>query len=111
LLDLKKGGGGPGAAGGKGGGGGAGGAKIVPDERGNSLIIVANDPDYRRLLELINRMDVKQSGEGELHVLPLQYAACKELSQTLNQILGGTGGAAPATGARPGGAAGAAGAR
>src|SRR4029079_9339808 len=102
LLDLKKGGGGPGAAGGKGGGGGAGGAKIVADERGNSLIIVANDPDYRRLLELINRMDVKQSGEGELHVLPLQYAACKDLSPTLNQILGGTGG----SGGRAGGAAG-----
>jgi general secretion pathway protein D len=59
------------------------------------------------LLDLINRMDVKQSGEGEIHVIPLQYAACKDLSQTLNQILG-TSGAVGAAGARPPGAAGAA---
>jgi general secretion pathway protein D len=105
LLDLKKGG----APGGKGGaGGGGGGARIVADERGNSLIIVANDPDYRRLLELINRLDVKQSGDGEIRVTLLQHAACKELSQTLNQILGGAGGGGGgAGGARPGGAGGA----
>jgi general secretion pathway protein D len=102
LLDLKKGGSGgaPGAPGAPGGGGGRGGARIVADERGNSLIIVANDPDYKRLLELINRLDVKQSGEGEIHVQPLQYAACKDLSQTLNQILGTTGGLGAA--GRPG---------
>ncbi len=83
------------AAGAGGGRGGsvtaAGGARIVADERGNSLILVANDSDYQRLLELIKRMDVKQSGEGEIHVHPLQYAACKDLSQTLNQILGTSG--------------------
>ncbi|MEO7331568.1 MAG: type II secretion system secretin GspD [Minicystis sp.] len=122
LLDLKKGGSG-GGSGGKGaaagGGGGGGGARIVADEKGNALIIVASDPDYRRLLELINRLDVKQTGEGEIRVSPLQYAACKDLSQTLNQILGsssaggarpgGTGavGATGATGARTPGAAGA----
>jgi general secretion pathway protein D len=122
LLDLKKGGssgGGGGKGGAAGGGGGGGGARIVADEKGNALIIVATDPDYRRLLELINRLDVKQTGEGEIRVSPLQYAACKDLSQTLNQILGtsaaggirpgGTGatGAVGATGARTPGAAGA----
>jgi general secretion pathway protein D len=108
ILDLK--GGGKGAAGGAGaagkgasGGavGGAGGTRIVADDRGNALIIVANEPDYLRMLELIKRLDVKQSGEGELHVQPLQYAACKDLSQTLSQILG-TGGVG-GIGARPGG--------
>ena len=103
MLDLKKGGAG-GGAGGK--AGGAGGARIVADERGNSLIIVATDPDYRRLLELINRIDVKQTGEGEIHVLPLQYAACKDLSTTLNAILGTGGAAGPARAGAPGGAAG-----
>ena len=121
LLGLQKGGGGAGAAGGKGAAGagaGGGGSRIVADERGNSLIIVATDPDYRRLLELINRLDVKQTGEGEIHVLPLQYAACKDLSTTLNSILGtgtaggtaGRTGTAGATGAGGrGGVAGAAG--
>jgi general secretion pathway protein D len=103
LLGLQKGGAaGPGGKAGAGAGGGAGGARIVADERGNSLIIVATDPDYKRLLELINRIDVKQTGEGEIHVLPLQYAACKDLSTTLNSILGSGGGAT--AGARPGAA-------
>lgn len=118
ILDLRggksSGGGGGGAAGkgaaGGGGGGGAQGTRIVADERGNALIIIANESDYLRLLELIKRLDVKQSGEGEIHVLSLQYAACKDLSQTLNQILGtGGGGFAGAQGARP--AAGGQGAR
>jgi len=115
ILDLKGASGGSGGAGGKGGGGKAG-AKIVPDDRTNSLIITSTSPDYLRLLELIKRMDVPQSGEGEIHVLPLQYAGCKELSQTLNSILGrgssggggvggvgGTTGARPSTGSRAGG--------
>ena len=92
ILDLKGGKGAPSQSGQKGasGGtvGGAGGTRIVADDRGNALIIVANEPDYLRLLELIKRLDVKQSGEGEIHVQSLQYAACKDLSTTLNQILG-----------------------
>ncbi|MEJ7734376.1 MAG: type II secretion system secretin GspD [Polyangiaceae bacterium] len=106
ILDLKAGGAGAaagGAAGRRAGAGGAasvGGARIIPDDRTNSLVITATQADYLRLLELIKRMDVPQSGEGEIHVLPLQHAACKDLSTTLNQILGGAT-AAPA--AAPGG--------
>lgn len=106
ILDLK----GKGAAGGGAGGGakgasggtvgGAGGTRIVADDRGNALIMVANEPDYLRMLELIKRLDVKQTGEGELHVQPLQYAACKDLSTTLNQILGTS--AFGSTAGRPG---------
>src|SRR5262249_19404075 len=61
-------------------------------------------PDYVRLLDLIKRMDVPRAGEGDIHVLPLQHAGCKELSQTLNSILGmGAGGTfGAAGGARPG---------
>lgn len=102
ILDLK-GGGGKGGKGG--GGGGAGGARILADDRTNSLVITANQPDYMRLLELIKRMDVPQSGEGQMHVLPLQHAGCKDLSGTLNQILGGAGGGGGAGASRKGAAA------
>lgn len=95
ILDLKT----KGAAGAPGQAGGKGGGRVIADDRGNSLIITANEPDYLRVLELIKRLDVKQSGEGELHVLPLQHASCKDLSQTLNTLLGtsqmGMGGARP----------------
>jgi len=99
ILDLK--GGGAGGAAGK---GKAGAAKIVPDDRTNALIITATQPDYLRLLELIKRMDVAQSGEGQVHVLPLQHAGCKDLSTTLNSILGRSGSAGG--GGAAGGAAG-----
>ncbi|WP_248913857.1 type II secretion system secretin GspD [Polyangium aurulentum] len=95
-----------GGAGGRGGGAGGGGGRITADERTNSLVITANQPDYLRLLELIKRMDVPQSGEGQIHVLPLQHAGCKDLSATINQVLGGAaGGGAPAAGGRRGPAA------
>lgn len=108
LFDLKAAGGGAGA-GGKGGAGAqpvSQGAlhvtKVVADDRSNSVIIVATEPAYLRILEFIKRLDVPQhTGEGgEIHVLPLQHADAIELTKTLNEIItgaaqAGTGGAAP----------------
>lgn len=97
ILDLK---GGAGAKGGKAA------ARIVADDRTNSLVITSTQSDYLRLLELIKRVDVPQTGEGEIRVLPLQHAGCKELSQTLNTILGGaTAAGGAARGARQAAAA------
>lgn len=82
ILDLKN-------AGGKGGPT----ARISADDRTNSLIITSTEGDYSRLLELIKRVDVPQTGEGEIRVLPLQHAGCKELAATLTTILGNAGSA------------------
>ena len=99
LLDIGSGGTGKG---GKAGGGGAGRARILADPRNNQLVIVAPEADYLKLLELIKRVDVPDSGEGGIHVLPLQHAQCDELAKTLNEIMGGSkGGAArPAAGSK-----------
>ncbi len=67
-------------------------AKVVSDDRSNSLIIVATERAYLRMLELIKRIDVPQTGEGEIHVLPLQHADATELTKTLNDIITGAGG-------------------
>jgi general secretion pathway protein D len=76
-------------------------AKIVADDRSNSLIIVATERAYLRMLELIKRIDVPQTGEGEIHVLPLQHADATDLTKTLTEII--TGAVAPGTpGAAPG---------
>ena len=48
--------------------------KIIADERTNSLIIVATERAYLRMLELLKYLDVPMEGEGEIHVLPLQHA-------------------------------------
>ncbi|MFO0678766.1 MAG: type II secretion system secretin GspD [Polyangiaceae bacterium] len=105
LFDLK---GGSAPAGGKGGApanasNSAGSdlhvAKVVADDRTNSLIIVATERAYLRILEFLKRIDVPQTGEGEIHVLPLQHADATELVKTLNEIVSGAaqaGGGAPA---------------
>ncbi|WP_437589978.1 type II secretion system secretin GspD [Sorangium sp. So ce1000] len=92
------------AGGGRPGRGGAGGtgARIISDDRTNSLIITATEPDYLRVLGILKRLDVPQTGEGQVHVLSLQHAGCKELSATLNQVLGGGAGGGAAVGGRPG---------
>jgi len=118
LFDVKAGGssaptpspqggkGAPGAASGGAPGGGADRiAKIVADERTNSLVIVATEKAYLRILELVKRLDVPQTGEGEIHVLPLQHADAVELSKTLGDIITGAK-AAAGGGERRGGAAG-----
>jgi general secretion pathway protein D len=61
--------------------------KIIPDDRSNSLIIVATERGYLRVLELIRRLDVPNTGEGEVHVMPLQHAMAEEMATTLNSIL------------------------
>ncbi len=66
--------------------------KVVADDRTNSVVIVATQEAYLRILEFIKRMDVPQTGEGEIHVLPLQHADAVELTKTLNDIVGGAAG-------------------
>ncbi|WP_437599774.1 type II secretion system secretin GspD [Sorangium sp. So ce590] len=92
IVDPRAGGGGGGRAGRGAPGAGGTGARIIADDRTNSLIITASEPDYLRVLGILKRLDVPQSGEGQVHVLSLQHAGCKELSATLNQVLGGSGG-------------------
>src|SRR5207253_1858281 len=58
--------------------------KLVADDRTNSLIIIGTEKAYVRIIELLKRTDVPLTGEGEIHVLPLQHADAEELSKTLN---------------------------
>ena len=73
-------------------------AKIVSDERSNSLIIVATERAYLRMLELIKRIDIPPTGEGEIHVLPLQHADAVDLQKTLSEIITGTAAPSAPTG-------------
>jgi general secretion pathway protein D len=112
LFDLGTGGGAaPGAPGAPGGSGGKtnGLNKVIADEQTNSLIVVGTEDSYLRLLEVLKRLDSQAAETGKIHVLPLQHAIAEEMSQTLNQMLGGAGGrgaAPPANGVPTGAAAG-----
>jgi len=112
LFDIKSGSGGGAPSSPKGGGGSTTGAapssiggdlhvaKIVADDRSNSIVIVSTERAYLRILELIKRIDVPQTGEGEIHVLPLQHADATELTKTLTDIITGTSTPAPGGGGR-----------
>jgi general secretion pathway protein D len=126
LFDVKTGGAGASPASGKRAGGEAAGggsagagaatagggdlhvAKVLPDDRTNSVVIVATEKAYLRILEIIKKIDVPQSAEGEIHVLSLQHADAVELTKTLSEIItGAVAPAAPGAGGRAGaGAAG-----
>ena len=72
---------------------GGGKARILAEDSQNLLIMVTTESDYLKLLEIIKRIDVCASGDGSIHVLPLQHAQCDELSTTLSSILGSGSGA------------------
>lgn len=75
-------------------------SKILPDTRTNSLIVIASDRAYARILAIIKRLDVPlETGEGQIHVYYLENAGAEELAQTLSALISGQG-AAPTRAAR-----------
>jgi len=61
--------------------------KIVPDERTNSLIILASEHETLKIKGLINLLDKETpKGEGDIHVYYLQNANAEELAKVLMSI-------------------------
>ncbi|HTT75636.1 MAG TPA: type II secretion system secretin GspD [Candidatus Binataceae bacterium] len=66
---------------------------IVPDERTNSLIVLASQLEMRQIADLISKLDIRAPYQDErIHVYPLKYAAASEMLDTLSGLLGGGGG-------------------
>jgi general secretion pathway protein D len=61
---------------------------LLPDERTNSLIIMATEAAYLRILGLIAQLDVPLDGEGGIHVHYLQHGDSEEISKTLSTLIG-----------------------
>jgi len=75
-------------------------SKIIPDERTNKLIIIADEKSFTRILELIEQLDVPSSGEGGIHVVFLRNANAEEMATTLSNLAQGQAkGKVPAVGA------------
>jgi general secretion pathway protein D len=87
--------------------------KILADERTNSLVIIATERAYLRILEMVRALDIPLEGEGRVHVHYVQHGDAEDIAQALTSIVGGGGGGAapggPPGAARPAGAAAAAG--
>jgi len=64
-------------------------SKVIPDERTNKLIVIADEKSFDRLMELVEQLDVPTSGEGGIHVLFLRHANAEEMAQTLSNLAQG----------------------
>jgi general secretion pathway protein D len=82
-----------GAAGGAGEATPAARARIIPDTRTNSLLILSSRQRTAEIKQAIERLDVKAEGGGRIHVYALRHADAEELATTLSQLLSGQGGA------------------
>ncbi|HSN92802.1 MAG TPA: type II secretion system secretin GspD [Anaeromyxobacteraceae bacterium] len=63
--------------------------RIIPDERTNKLIIVADSKSFERILDLLQQLDVPTSAEGGIHVVFLKNANAEDLAQTLSNLAQG----------------------
>lgn len=64
---------------------------ILPDERTNSLLILASRQQLEDIRGLIDKLDVPVRGQGRIQVYYLKYADSEELAETLNSLLGSGG--------------------
>ncbi len=60
--------------------------KIIPDERTNSLIILANDEDTRKVLDLVKRLDV-ETERTHIHVYFLKNSDAEDMGKVMNNIV------------------------
>jgi len=68
-------------------------AKVIADERTNSVIVVADPDTTGKVQALVERLDSKVDlSGGRFYVMRLKHADAEELSDVLNQLLGGGGG-------------------
>jgi general secretion pathway protein D len=66
-------------------------SKIIPDEQTNSLLVLANAAGFTQLEKLVDRLDVKVTDTGRIHVYYCEYAKAEDLAATLAALTGSGG--------------------
>jgi general secretion pathway protein D len=64
-------------------------SQIIPDDRTNKLVVIANDMAFERILEILKHLDMPIPGEGQVHVYYLSNANAEELATTLASLTQG----------------------
>ncbi len=63
--------------------------KVIPDDRTNSLIVLASKRSIEKVRDLIKKLDSPVQGDtGEVHVYYLKYATAKDMTTVLTAISG-----------------------
>lgn len=81
-------------------------SNVLPDERTNSLIVLATKRAIEKVKVIVARLDARVTSgqEGKIHVYYLKYAKAKTMSETLSSLTSGSGQKPTAAGAAAGGA-------
>ena len=67
--------------------------KIVPDERTNSLVVLAGPLQMKEIKDLVDKLDIHSpAATSRVHVYYLKFADSLEMVSVLNSLLGGGGG-------------------
>ena len=67
--------------------------RFIPDERTNSIVVIATKAVLREVERIIELLDYERKGAGRIHVYRLQNADAEEIAQTLSSLATGTSGA------------------
>ena len=81
-------------------GGGASEPRFIPDERTNSIVVIATKTILQSIERIIALLDYKRKGAGRIHVYRLKNADADEIAQTLSSLASGSPGGGGATGLR-----------
>jgi general secretion pathway protein D len=64
--------------------------KIVPDERTNSLVVLANGRGVQELKSLVSKLDTPDAaGGGNIHIYYCKNAVAEELAKTITSLISG----------------------
>jgi general secretion pathway protein D len=69
-------------------GAGGNGPRVLPDDRTNSLIVIATEQDARTIAGLVQQLDIERpAGMDRVHVVYLKNADANEVSRSLERAL------------------------
>src|SRR5258705_312980 len=81
-------------------GAGASEPRFIPDERTNSIVVIATKTILQSIERIIALLDYKRKGAGRIHVYRLKNADADEIAQTLSSLASGSPGGGGASGVR-----------
>lgn len=77
-------------------------SRVIPDERTNKLIVIANRKAFEQIDNLIRQLDVPTGDTGRINVYYLENANAEDLASTLQSLTTGSGPSAGAARQRRG---------
>jgi len=65
---------------------------VVPIDSTMTLVLRDYPPNIKRMMEIIEKVDVKVESDYKLEVIPIKYGKVEEIYSTMSSVIGGGGG-------------------